>query len=83
MAITKKAAKPVQTIDKIEAFISGAPDSKGKAEPATGKQIKMIGNKAIVSLSISPETLARLDAWAKANDVSRSAAITKAVKLLK
>lgn len=55
MAITKKATTPVKTVDQLEAdkaknekiaaYIAGA-DTKPAA-----KQIKMIGKKAIISVS--------------------------------
>ncbi len=79
MAIIKKAAKPA-AIDPLAAFIEAAPDAK----PATpSKTVKMSGSKAIISVSLAPEILQKLDEWAKVQGVSRSAAIITAIKKLK
>ena len=74
MAITpKKAVKPASE-KAVRDFISGAPDAK--------KSIKTIGRKSIITLSIDPAVLARLDHWAKTRGMSRGAAVSFAVSNL-
>lgn len=73
MAITKKPAK------SADEFIAGAPDAKAAESP---RQIKTAGKKAIITLSIDPVLLAKVDAWAKERGMSRAAAISFAVSNL-
>lgn len=72
MAIVKKKAAAAEAT--AGAFIDAAPDGK--------KTIKTLGRKSIISLSIDPDVLARLDAWAKARGMSRAAAVSFAVSNL-
>ncbi|MFA7238871.1 MAG: hypothetical protein WC091_02070 [Sulfuricellaceae bacterium] len=72
MAIVKK--KAAATEPSAEAFIDAAPDGK--------KAIKTAGRKSIISVSIAPEMLAKVDAWAKARGMSRAAAISFAISNL-
>ena len=76
MAITRKKADAAQV---AESFIAGAPDAKPTDEVKT---IKKLGRKSIITLSIDPDLLARLDAWAKARGMSRAAAVSFAVSNL-
>jgi len=77
MSITKKkAAIPAAAAD---AFIDGAPDAR---DPVSGKSIKSAGRKSIITLSIDPNLLARLDAWANSRGMSRAAAVSFAVSNL-
>lgn len=70
MAITQK--KP--TAPSESDFIAAAPDSV--------KKIKTLGKKSIITLSIDPTVLARVDAWAKEKGLSRAAAVSLAVSKL-
>jgi hypothetical protein len=78
MVVTRK--KPVSDIG---AFIDAAPDAVPMFKPpAPAKPIKTAGNKSIITLSISPDVLTRLDAWAAKRGMSRAAAVSFAVSLL-
>lgn len=80
MAITRKKTVEKSDADKAASnFISGAPDSP---RDIPQKVIKTLGRKSIITLSISPDVLARLDAWAKARGMSRAAAVSFAVSNL-
>ena len=80
MAITrKKEVKNGDTEKLATEFISGAPDAN---QAAPQKAIKMLGRKSIITLSMNPDVLARLDAWAKARGMSRAAAVSFAVSNL-
>ena len=80
MAITrKKNADKLPDPAQAAAFIAGAPDG-GKVAPA--QSIKMLGKKAIITVSISPDVLQRLDAWALAHGMSRAAALSFAASKL-
>lgn len=72
MAIVRKKAALSEAT--AEAFIEAAPDGK--------KTIKTAGRKSIISVSIAPEMLAKVDAWAKARGMSRAAAISFAISNL-
>lgn len=72
MAITRR--KP-GTDKQEQAFIEGAPDGQKKS-------IKTLGRKSIITLSIDPDVLARLDRWAKSRGLSRAAAVSLAVSNL-
>jgi hypothetical protein len=72
MAITKRRTAPEE---QAQAFIEGAPDGMKRA-------IKTLGKKSIITLSIDPDVLARLDAWAKSRGLSRAAAVSLAVSSL-
>ncbi len=76
MAITRK-----KTVTTAEDFIAGAPDAK-PAKDVPAKAIKTLGRKSIITLSIDPDLLARLDAWAKVRGISRAAAVSLAVSNL-
>ena len=67
MTIAKKPAN-------ADAFIAAAPDA--------AKTIKTAGRKLIITVSIAPDVLATVDAWAKARGMSRAAALSFAVSLL-
>jgi hypothetical protein len=80
MAITrKKPAAAIPDEATAAAFIKGAPD--GSRTPPV-KQIKTLGRKSIITVSISPDVLQRLDAWALAHGMSRAAAVSFAVSKL-
>jgi len=72
MAIVKKKTAAAEAT--AESFIDAAPDGK--------KTIKTAGRKSIISVSIAPEMLAKIDAWAKARGMSRAAAISFAISNL-
>jgi hypothetical protein len=79
MAIVKKKAATEGSTDmaadkSAAAFIAGAPDAQ--------KTIKRAGKKAIITVSIAPEMLAKVDAWAAARGMSRAAAISFAISNL-
>lgn len=68
-----------------DTFIAGAPDSKSVAavEEVKGRRVtRSIGNKLIISVSIGPEALDAVDAWASKRSMSRAAAIAYAISLL-
>lgn len=46
------------------------------------RQIKQLGKKSIITVSIDPVVLARVDKWAKDRGMSRAAAISFAVSKL-
>ena len=79
MAITpkKKDIEKPASDKAADAFIEGAPDANSPA-----KSIKTLGRKSIISLSIDPGVLARLDEWAKKHGMSRAAAVSFAVSNL-
>jgi hypothetical protein len=80
MAITRKKEVKKDDVDKAAAdFIGGAPDAP---QVPQHKAIKTLGRKSIITLSINPDVLARLDAWAKAHGLSRAAAVSFAVSNL-
>ena len=79
MAITRKKTDAVKT---AESFIAGAPDAVPTPSVEAVKTIKKLGRKSIITLSIDPDLLARLDAWAKARGMSRAAAVSFAVSNL-
>lgn len=72
MAIVKKKAATVEAT--AAAFIDKAPDGK--------KTIKTAGRKLIITVSIAPEMLSKVDAWAGARGMSRAAAISFAISNL-
>lgn len=80
MVITRKKTVNKNDADKAASnFISGAPDAP---QVLPQKVIKTLGRKSIITLSINPDVLARLDAWAKARGMSRAAAVSFAVSNL-
>jgi hypothetical protein len=83
MALQPRKATPSQVPDPLAAFIDGAPDGRPapapKAPAGLAKPIKTAGAKAIITVSISPSLLAKLDDWADARGMSRAAAIALAV----
>ncbi len=82
MAITKKKVPPSSPApESVDAFIAGAPDARSE-DPVPPKTIKKAGRKSIITLSIDPDLLARLDAWAKSRGMSRAAAVAFAVSNL-
>lgn len=54
------------------------PEAATPAPAVPARTIRSVGAKKIISLSIDPEVLATLDAWAKHRGVSRAAAIAVA-----
>lgn len=82
MGITQKREKKVVPAAAADAFIAGAPDARPAEEGVPVKSIKKSGRKSIITLSIDPVVLARLDAWAKARGLSRAAAVSFAVSNL-
>lgn len=76
MTITKRTPK----VD-ASAFIEGAPDAP-RPPAEKEKKVRMLGHKAIVTISIDPAVLAKADSWAKRRGLSRSAAIAFAVSAL-
>lgn len=77
MAITKKPSNLISENN----FIAGAPDARNESDVQV-KQIKKLGHKSIITLSIDPSVLANLDAWAKRKGISRAAAVSIAVGAL-
>lgn len=69
-AITPK--KPDADQAKADAFLAGR---KGDA-----KAVRMKGTKSIVTISLAPTVLEQLDAWADAQGISRSAALSVAIR---
>ena len=69
--------KPVKTTPDM--FISGAPDAKPEpeAKPAPGPST-IRGKKQIITVGFSPEQLAKIDAAATENGISRAAFINLA-----
>jgi hypothetical protein len=59
----------------IDDFIDQAPDGR--------KSIKRAGRKSVITVSIDPDVLERLDDWAKDKGISRAAAIAVAISKLK
>lgn len=73
MAITKRKRSEAENTADVEHFIAGAPDS-GQAVKGVKK-----GNKQQISLTISPELLAKVDALAAKMGQSRAAVINLAI----
>lgn len=92
MALTLRKKNAITAED----FISGAPDASkavaalateavgsGTAVPAAPtKTRRTVGKKNILSVPMSPDVVARLDAWAAEHGMSRAAALTYASSLL-
>ena len=76
MTITKRTQK----VD-ASAFIGGAPDAP-RGPFAKEKKVRILGHKAIVTISIDPAVLAKADSWAPRRGLSRSAAFAFAVSAL-
>ncbi len=72
MAIVKPKGKA-----SVDAFIGGAPDATPVVRMAKGV---MLGNKRQISLTISPELLARVDELAGQIGQSRAAVINLAIR---
>lgn len=79
MPIIKKPQKPVEKAAAIEAFIGGAPDAATQA-PAPQRVRK--GKKLQITLTISEDMLARVDAKAAQIGQSRAAVINLAIAQL-
>lgn len=80
MTIPKK-----RSLITADAFIAGAPDAKSPMAAEEGKSrrvVRSIGNKLIISVSIGPDALDAVDAWARKRSMSRAAAIAYAISLL-
>ena len=73
MAIVKPKGKPAAA----DAFISGAPDAAPAVKVVKGV---MLGNKRQITLTISPELLARVDELAAQIGQSRAATINLAIR---
>ena len=64
--------------------------STAKKKPAKAPEVlsdpvktpRRVGKRVVITLSIVPEVLARLDAWASARGMSRAAAVAFAVSNL-
>ncbi|MEO5347643.1 MAG: hypothetical protein H7834_14890 [Magnetococcus sp. YQC-9] len=74
MAITKPKLKAPQN---AEAFIAGAPDAEASAR-AKAKGV-MLGHKRQITLTISPELLAKVDEMASEMGQARAAIINLAI----
>lgn len=74
MAITPKKTKTP------DAFILGGSEQTAASMPP--KRIRKIGEKNIITVSVTPTVLERLDQWAEARGLSRAAAIALAVSQL-
>jgi hypothetical protein len=72
--LRKPDAAPVSQAD-INDFIDQAPDGR--------KSIKRTGKKCVITVTIDPAVLERLDDWAQGRGISRAAAIAVAVAKLK
>lgn len=80
MAITpRKTVRPAASAD---AFISAAPDAAAQAAAPAAKTIRKTGKKLIITVSIDPGVLEKVDAWATSRGMSRAAALTYAASLL-
>ena len=78
MAILRRPAvvpTVVPAQDDINDFIDQAPDGR--------KSIKRPGKKSVITVTIDPAVLERLDDWAQGRGISRAAAIAVAVAKLK
>jgi len=71
--LRKPDVSPIQA--DINDFIDQAPDGR--------KSIKRAGKKSVITVSIDPNVLERLDDWARGRGLSRAAAIAVAVARLK
>ncbi len=71
--LRKPDVSPLQA--DIDDFIDQAPDGR--------KSIKRAGRKSVITVSIGPDVLGRLDDWARGRGISRAAAIAVAVAKLK
>lgn len=74
-----------RSLISADVFIAGAPDAKSQAAPDEVKgrrAVRSIGNKFIISVSIGPDALDVVDAWATKRSMSRAAAIAYAISLL-
>ncbi|TCS32910.1 hypothetical protein EDC30_11921 [Paucimonas lemoignei] len=68
----------VSAYKNLDAFIAGG-------EPAFSpekKKVKKAGCKQVITLTISPATLARIDDWARNQGISRAAAVAVAISKL-
>lgn len=74
MAILRRPAV-VSAQGDINDFIDQAPDGR--------KSIKRTGKKNVITVTIDPAVLVRLDDWAQGRGISRAAAIAVAVAKLK
>ncbi len=71
--LRKPDVSPLQA--DIDDFIDQAPDGR--------KSIKRAGRKSVITVSIDPDVLERLDNWANDKGISRAAAIAVAISKLK
>lgn len=76
--VPKKIINDSDAKKSADNFINSAPDAR--QAPTKTTHITR-GNKSIITLSIDPGVLARLDAWAKERGMSRAAVVTDAVNL--
>ena len=74
---------------KIAAFIDGAPDGKKIAKQPkksnerrsnVGKKWKLKGNKVVITHTLLPEDLVRLDALAKAHGMTRAGFLNSLIR---
>lgn len=76
MAIIRRRDKEDQ--ERVEAFTEGAPDGKKHEKKQMRKGVVM-GNKAQISLTITPDLLDRVDDKAQELGMARAAFITMAL----
>lgn len=74
---------------KIAAFIEGAPDGKKDSKQSkkpterrtkVGKKWKLKGNKVVITHTLAPEDLVRLDALAKAHGMTRAGFLNSLIR---
>lgn len=79
------AAEPAAHIPPSPVVESAPAENTATAQPtakAAKKAPRMVGNKSVMSVSMQPELLAQLDAWASARGLSRAAALALATSRL-
>lgn len=82
MAITPRKLTATRPAVSADAFISAAPDAAAQAATPAAKAIRKTGRKNIITVSIDPNVLEKVDAWAAERGMSRAAAMTFAISLL-
>lgn len=82
---TSKTTSTVVRQPAVSRAARSAPNTEqptGLVSPRTGKARVFRGKKHVISVSIAPHVLARVDAWAARKGMSRPAAIAFALDLL-
>lgn len=82
MAITPRKLATTRPAATADAFIDAAPDAAAQAAAPAAKAIRKTGRKNIITVSIDPGVLDKVDTWAAERGMSRAAAMTFAISLL-